>query len=68
MRRPHGDTGRTFTCMSETQHSDDGTIGIVDFYLPGTAVLSERAGSIERFLTDLYRLHEFRGGVTFRSE
>jgi hypothetical protein len=54
--------------MSETQHSDDGQSGIVDFYVPGTAVLSERAGSIERFMTDLYRRQRLRGGVTFRSE
>ena len=60
--------GRTFTCMTKTQPHAEETSPRSDFYIPGTAMLSERAGKIEQFLTSLYRVHRFRGGVTARSE
>ena len=68
MERSHDDDVRTFTCMSETLRHDDGSSGPLDFYVPGTAVASDRTGRIERFLTSLYRVHRFRGGVTARTE
>jgi len=39
-----------------------------DFYVPGAAALSDRAGRIEQYLTSVYRVHRFRGGVTARPE
>lgn len=54
--------------MTTTQPRDDDTTGRSVFYAPATAVASDRPGRIERFLTELYRLHRFRGGVTARSE
>lgn len=50
--------------MTTTQNSTETSA----FYVPGTAVTSDGPGRIERFVTDLYRLHRFRGGVNLRTE
>lgn len=50
--------------MTPTQHDTS----VKDFYAPSTAVISDEPGRIERFLTQLYRVHRFRGGVTARPE
>ena len=60
--------GRTFTCMTKTQPHAEETSPRSDFYLPGMATISDRVGRIEQFLTSVYRVHRFRGGVTARSE
>ena len=54
--------------MTKTQPHADEASPRSDFYLPGMATLSDRVGSIEQFLTSVYRVHRFRGGVTARSE
>lgn len=38
-----------------------------DFYVPATALASDAPGRIEQFLTGLYRVHRFRGGVNLRT-
>ena len=59
-----GRGGLRSIAMTPTQDN----ISVKDFYAPGTAVASEEPGRIERFLNAIYRVHRFRGGVTFRAE
>lgn len=37
------------------------------FYVPATALSSDEPGRIEQLVTDLYRVHRFRGGVNLRT-
>ena len=54
--------------MTKTQqHADESTVRS-DFYIPAAAGVADRTGRIEQFVTELYRLHWFRGGVTARAE
>ena len=68
MERTHGAGERTSTCMTKTQPHADETSPGSEFYLPGMATVSDRVGRIEQFLTSVYRVHRFRGGVTARAE
>ena len=68
MAQFQGSAGRTSTCMTTTQTHAAESNPRSDFYVPGAAALSDRAGRIEQYLTSVYRVHRFRGGVTARPE